>query len=509
MVCCDRCEAWFHPVCIGMAMSVYHDLVVAGDHSWFCHGCTDAAQQQQDGDTQKSVAEAEAEAEAGAAPAAPDPEENATLTAGSTVCTCERAYQGELVLRCSCCQRAYHPDCVGLRQWEDWSDWRCNRCPRYTTRRKTVGTTSDGHQGSTHSGGDRTHTCGQQGSVVIDHEAPADGTGALVAQPWASVGQLVTMAFEEPSTGAMEVRHWPGQITAIEAATGLLTIRFDDGCVETCVSPDDPDLNLQPQPEQHEPSRGSEGDIEANGTDAETSAETGGRTRGGSRPISLVLGKGKGSGTKPSTGPSSSDGRAISRVRLRLGPSPLAEHHRPGSPAGHKRPRLVMRPHTAAAASRGAAVPGTSTASKLRLVVGAPSPRRFRWTIGKRQPRRPLVLTVPARRVHRDQGRSGQAGSSRERHTAKSHATLAPAAAPTLVALEKEEEAPVVAHYCPVCLCDAEDPIMTPCSHWFCRDCLARAAKECGRRCPMCRRSLLGFARALLPEAGSRIGSAT
>ena len=505
MVCCDRCETWFHPACIGMAMSVYHELVVAGDHTWFCHECTDEAHQQQDGDTQMSVAGAEAEKEP-----APHPEES--LTAGSTVCTCERAYKGELVLRCSCCQRAYHPDCVGLRQWEDWSDWRCNRCPRYSTRRKTVSTASDGHQSKSHSSGDRTrgtHAGGQQGSVVIETEAPADVTGQLVAQP-CSVGQLVTMAFEETcSTGATEVRDWPGQIVAIEVGTGLLTVSFDDGCVETHVSPDDPDLNLQPQLEQHQPSRGSEGDIAANGTDAETATEAGGRSRGGSRPISLILGKGKGNDTKPRTASGSDDRPVeISRVRLRL-ISPLAERP-PGSPV-HKRPRLVMRPHTAALTSTSSAAAPTSTASKLRLVVGRPvtvvSPRRFRWTIGKRQPRQPLMLTVPARRFHRDQGGSGRPGRSRENHTVKSHTAMAPvsAEAPAVVALGKEEGAPV-AHYCPVCLCDAEDPIMTPCSHWFCRDCLARAAKECGRRCPMCRRSLLGFARALLPEAGSRVG---
>merc|ERR1711988_547736 len=58
---------------------------------------------------------------------------------------------------------------------------------------------------------------------------------------------------------------------------------------------------------------------------------------------------------------------------------------------------------------------------------------------------------------------------------------------------------PVDTHFCAVCLSDtASDPVMTPCSHWFCRRCLAQASEQCGRRCPLCRRSIFSFVRTLL-----------
>ena len=42
MVCCDKCESWYHPGCIGMSLQVHQDLV-DGDHEWFCHKCEDTA----------------------------------------------------------------------------------------------------------------------------------------------------------------------------------------------------------------------------------------------------------------------------------------------------------------------------------------------------------------------------------------------------------------------------------------------------------------------------------
>ncbi len=554
MVCCDRCENWFHPACIGMALSVYHELVVAGDHTWFCHDCTEAEGADERQQQQPSAPPPSPPLLLAAADAGTEPDDQRvhcpTFTVGSTVCTCEREYQGELVLRCSCCQRPYHPDCVGLRQWEDWSDWRCSLCPRYTTRR--VNAIGDGS----------TTLATDCDTAIVEPDKLSDRRTAVAAPALAikacGVGHLVTMAFEEPSeTGASTVvRHWPGRITAVDSSTGLLTIHFDDGTVETHVSPDDSDLNLEPQWEQHECSRGSGAGAAAQSAATDLATDSNTHHRGS---------------------------RCGTRVRLRLtSPRPDTTERVPDSPV-HKRPRLVIGQNTVAG----------SSASRLRLVVGhahhcfsstgsaglfgqaaaaalprrnvrltssalekaeccpattqGPKPgrqttmqqrQRFRWKIGKRQQRHPLTWTVPARRrdtrteactgpvhltaargVPLPAGRTTSAAAQDKRaqrgslhivsgiasgHAGKSRGTLGLDVAEA----EKEEEAHAP-QYCPVCMCDAEDPIMTPCSHWFCRECLARAAKECGRRCPMCRRSLLGFARHLLPEAGAQVGTVT
>ena len=51
--------------------------------------------------------------------------------------------------------------------------------------------------------------------------------------------------------------------------------------------------------------------------------------------------------------------------------------------------------------------------------------------------------------------------------------------------------------FCAVCQSECEDPIRTPCSHWFCLECILQSATVCGRRCPVCRRAIGGFARHL------------
>jgi hypothetical protein len=40
MICCDRCEEWFHPTCIGMQAELYKQFFVDADHEWFCRECS-------------------------------------------------------------------------------------------------------------------------------------------------------------------------------------------------------------------------------------------------------------------------------------------------------------------------------------------------------------------------------------------------------------------------------------------------------------------------------------
>ena len=528
MVCCDRCESWYHPGCIGMPLHVHHELVVAGDHAWFCHACT-AAEEAEHEDEQAAGAQHQAgegaHGEGGGTSKDGGGAAGGEVAVGAVVCTCERAFDGELVLQCSCCQHAYHPECVGLRQWEDWTDWRCTSCPRYSTRRA-------GSKASPASPNGAAEAAAPSPKAASHRPAPAPAT-----YPW-TVGCLVTMAFEEPDgQGGVAVCDWPGRVSAVDDGTGLLTIWFDDGSLECGVSPDDPDVNPR-----HTAAAAAAAAAAAPAAAAAAAA-----------PAAPAL------ASPPSGGGSSG------RIRLRLGSASSATAA--ASPPT-KRPRLVVGASAAPSATprlrlvvpggarkaaairtNGAALRAAATANAqpLRLKstaleaadVGRIQQTRFSWKIGKKQQRRPLTLTLPPRsrgvpaaasgtaagRARRpahltagagvplsgDRAR-GRGGAGRARGRARSrgcgrgkasNSANPPAAAggseqPAVAAEPPVEEE---AHFCPVCLCDAEDAIMTPCSHWFCRECLSRAAKECGRRCPMCRRSLLGFARALLPGA--------
>lgn len=43
---------------------------------------------------------------------------------------------------------------------------------------------------------------------------------------------------------------------------------------------------------------------------------------------------------------------------------------------------------------------------------------------------------------------------------------------------------------CPICMCDFDDPVITSCSHYFCRECIVTSL-TCGKKeCPMCRQPL-------------------
>eukprot|EP01043_Picozoa_sp_COSAG02_P055996 COSAG02_NODE_6575_length_3485_cov_19.926757_3_plen_211_part_00 len=61
---------------------------------------------------------------------------------------------------------------------------------------------------------------------------------------------------------------------------------------------------------------------------------------------------------------------------------------------------------------------------------------------------------------------------------------------------------------CPICFEVAVNPVLTPCSHTFCSDCIAYWLAQCttGKSCPQCRQGLRQFARRLsfsdrLPDA--------
>jgi hypothetical protein len=227
-----------------MSLSVHHSLVVAGDHAWFCHACT-AAEEEEVAEEEEEDAAAGAPHQAGEGARAEDggtAEDGGggaaacEVAVGAVVCTCERTFEGELVLQCSCCHHAYHPECVGLRQWEDWTDWRCTSCPRYSTRRAGSKTNLASPSAASPTSAAAPATAPQPASRSPAPPAPA-------TYPWSS-GCLVTMAFEEPDgQGGVAVCDWPGRVSAIDDGTGLLTVVFDDGSFESGVSPDDPDLN--------------------------------------------------------------------------------------------------------------------------------------------------------------------------------------------------------------------------------------------------------------------------
>ena len=575
MVCCDKCESWYHPGCIGMSLQVHQDLV-DGDHEWFCHKCEDTADGSTDGAAAETAA-ADGAAAAGRDAAGVDDDAGdgstddgddagGVVKMGALVCSCQRPFAGELVLQCSCCSRAYHPDCVGLAQWDDWRGWRCSSCPRYRTRRRQQpdppppdpaeaaappdasessdadtgggGTASrwpvgagkglprpqqpaseepadsgGAAEGGTERGERRVRLRLGSSSAAAEPSAPtprvrlrvgpssppkrprlviggSTAPGSPAARPrlvigsaaapapaaeeckacrgwhrahtcgrglqasrarrprggW-TVGCLVSMAFEDEADGSL--RDWPGKVEAIDPESGLMTLSFDDGGTESGVRPDDPDLRQRP----------------SNDTAA---AAAGAATASAANP------------------------------RLRL------VHRGAAAEASHP-PQLRLK----------------SSALEEASHDGQRRKAKFRWRIGRKLLRPAhlasgsVALSAGRAQRHRDDraagGRRGAAGRGRGRGRARgagradapaSRGRASTARDDTATADAPEQPAapaaPAQAVLCPVCLCDAEDPVMTPCSHWFCRTCLARAAKECGRRCPMCRRSIFTFARVLI-----------
>jgi hypothetical protein len=505
MVCCDKCEVWFHTHCIGMHSDV-HSQLVQQDSEWFCHLCSAAADLESamantagsdrsphgGGKDDVAVPMVERRARADDAVDVMAGLEHGVLTdssrelvPGRPVCLCAAPYSHDMLLvRCQHCERAFHPSCVGLggktstqetgpaevnptldaSVWD--GSWRCDQCPRYSTRvrRRPSARAILAAEASGTAAGDRSHH-------KPDQERRASPTTAVPVAAEASQPARPKLTL----TRRREQRAAPGKpaVTTSELERKKPRLTLPPRRAESCrAALPRPQLTLSP------PS-----------SDANAAAATAcpdltrtwprlvvrGATISGTRHASppgpkhktqLVLGGRRAGGVRMRGGRGRSAGagkqQLLSCVRLTLSSalsSAAADAARAGARAEvlRQQGRLTWRIGRQRVPSGGGSAVATSAAAALR--------------------RKPKLIIRP--RTQRPAG----IGPSNASSVASATSAVVPVAAQPQ---DGDHE-----RFCPVCLSEEVDmmnPVMTPCRHWFCRECLVRSSKQCGRRYELTRK---------------------
>ena len=92
MLCCDRCEQWYHPECIGIPAN--NVSAAAASETWVCMYCTEKG---------------------ACATSLTDSSKQLAQTDEERFCLCQRPYhENSVMVGCDSCERWFHPACIWL-----------------------------------------------------------------------------------------------------------------------------------------------------------------------------------------------------------------------------------------------------------------------------------------------------------------------------------------------------------------------------------------------------------
>lgn len=113
MLCCDACERWYHPECVGVSSDDFAAQTSDPEARWCCGDCQGAA-----GETTAAAAQPAAVGAQAAAPATKQSLSRRPPSDDPLFCVCEQPWRGEEMLTCDQCEGWFHPLCQDMEDLE-------------------------------------------------------------------------------------------------------------------------------------------------------------------------------------------------------------------------------------------------------------------------------------------------------------------------------------------------------------------------------------------------------
>lgn len=497
MLCCDVCERWFHPECVGVTMDEYDAHAADRNFRWECKRCRARASEIVMDSTCSEVA---AMPEDGAVhPGSVGQPTSATVGAAgggeALFCVCQQPWRGEEMLTCDSCDGWFHPLCqdmsdaeylrlfapesLGLPPAESPPKWTCCTCrlqsstattalqsAESTTKRPAVGTNNATSAAATPAPPDDrilSHISAfATGQASPAPAATAKATAGEQAQPKHANGRAGCFAASAGAQGETLIASGrEAEPRATRWPVGRR--RSSKHCVQQL-----PIASLESSSVRADAPRGvTTGKMTASSSSCKSALTTGAST--GGRAVS------------------SSDSRTTNCVRIT---SSWAGTRRRGTLPGA---REEGSGGALCFGRGGNCIPEWWEEDLRRLA----QEERQRQQLQQQQ-------RVPKRKRHKGSGRAAVGANDGNKKNACSKGEMG---------LTAETDV----SQCPICLgtlspdnaggdgCGTSNfnSTRTPCSHVFCRSCLFAALTRCSGppRCPLCRRNLSGFLQQLQRSA--------